>query len=116
MKKVLVILAVSISSFGVLAANLEKLTDNEIQSSPHIDSGAACWSYIKDDAYLYSDMTNSIIKIDGKIIKMVVSGPNVDTHSSKEKNLTIKILKNGNMEIMDNGVKGVFKTKSKCGS
>jgi hypothetical protein len=116
MVKKLIFVTASTFSFGVLASNLQKLTDGEILNSPHIQSGAACWSFIKNDQFLYSDLTNSIIKVDGKIIKMTVSGPTFNIHSNKTEKLVITILKNGNMEILSDGVKSILKTKNKCGS
>lgn len=104
-----------IISSGALALSMQKLSDNDIQSSSHIQSGVACWNYINKETFLYSDMSNTIVKIDGNVINLKVSGPNADIHSNENLNIAIKSLKNGNLEIVKGGVKSVMKTKSKCG-
>lgn len=113
MKKALIFLVIYIVSFNVLADNIGSISDSEIRDN--VESGVACWSYIKKDTYLYSDLTNSIIKIDGKIVKMIVNGSNPDIHKNKEMNLVVKVLDNGNIEINRNGSRVILKTKSRCG-
>ena len=97
---------------------LEPLSDPEITANA--ESGAACFAAIKGKTYLYDDGSKGLVKVNGKIIKLKSlakegafgTGP----YASSDGGIKIAVLKNGNLEIDENGQKVVLKTKHKCGA
>lgn len=107
------------TSFAIAAelTQLQPLSDQEIQNN--VESGSACWVEKGGKTYLYDDLNQGLIKINGTLIKLksvakdgaLGSGP----YSSKDGKISITVAKNGNLKIQINENKSDFKSSHKCG-
>lgn len=88
---------------------------NEAEIAANVDSGIACWYKIKGETVFYSDLTNSIIKTNGVIIKMDVSGEESTININKKENLKIEQVSDKSIKITKDEVSRIIRVDIDCG-
>lgn len=93
--------------------NLQPLSNKEIEGN--IESGVACFYTIGGKIVYYSNLSESIVKLSGVIVKLTVQGESFSTGINKKEKIKIEEINERSLKLTKDGSSKIFNAKKACG-